>query len=165
MSQTQVARCLSCRAEVPVPASYAEGAQVSCGQCNTQLRIVRKGGLSLVIADPLALQDMLRQTRMDLAQTTRDLQRARASWGIGVNGLGLGLLYVVAKVALEERPLNQALFMEAAGLTVVVAVLLEVANHLFLAKRKAMSQLSEQLKRLEAEQRELQRKIRASTRP
>lgn len=164
MNHTQVARCLSCRAEVSVPDGYADGAQIACSSCNTQLRIVRKGGLSLVIADPGALQEMLRQVRLDITQTTRDLQAARASWGIGVNGLGIGVLLVVARVALEERPLDRALLMEAAGVAILVGVLLELANFLFLAKRQAISRLTEQLKRAEAEQRDLQRKLRASGR-
>ncbi|MEO8499351.1 MAG: hypothetical protein ABI565_00450 [Vicinamibacteria bacterium] len=163
MSQPQIARCLSCRSEVSVPDSYAEGAKIGCPSCSTQLRIVRAGGLRLVIADLQALQDSLRQIRLEIATTSRELQSARASWGIGVNGLGLGVLYVVAKVALEERPLNRELLLEAAGIALVVGVLLELANSLFLAKRKAISDLTERLKRAETEQREIQRKLRAAS--
>ena len=163
MDQSRIARCVSCRSEVSVPDSYAEGAKIGCGSCATQLRIVRAGGLRLVIADLQALQDSLRQIRLDISTTSRELQNARASWGIGVNGFGIGVLYVVARVALEERPLNRGLFFEAAGIALVVGVLLELANYLFLAKRQAMSRLTEQLKRDEGEQREIQRKIRGAS--
>jgi hypothetical protein len=158
------ARCASCRFDVPVPESYAEGAQINCSRCSTQLRVVRQGGLRLVIADPLALRETLRQLKLDIAQANRELQQARASWGIGVNGLGIGVLYVVAKVGLEERPFNQGLIIEALVLSVVVGILLEVVNTLFLAKRQAISRLTEQLRLAAIEQKELERKIRESSR-
>jgi hypothetical protein len=125
---------------------------------------VRNGGLRLVIADPLALVETLRQVKSDISRANRELQTARASWGIGVNGFGLGVLYIVAKVALEERDLNRGLILEAVALSVLVGVLLELANYLFLAKRQTISRLTEQLRQAAAEQRELQRKIRESSR-
>lgn len=164
MTQTHNARCISCRLEVPVPDSYAEGASIDCGKCSTQLRIVRAGGLRLVVADPLALQETLRQVKQDISQASRELQVARASWGIGVNGFAIGVLYVVARVALEERPLNAALIVKAVVLSVLVGLLLEVVNYLFLAKRQTMARLTEQLRLAKAEQRELERKIRESSR-
>ena len=93
---------------------------------------------TLVMADPMALQETLRQLRMDVARANRELQTARASWGVGVNGFGIGVVYVVAKVALEERPLDRGLLLEAVAVSVVVGVLLELANYLFLAKRQAI---------------------------
>jgi hypothetical protein len=164
MNQSRIVRCISCRSEVSVPDSYADGAQIGCGSCATQLRIVRNGGLRLVIADPLALVETLRQVKSDISRANRELQTARASWGIGVNGFGLGVLYIVAKVALEERDLNRGLILEAVALSVLVGVLLELANYLFLAKRQTISRLTEQLRQAAAEQRELQRKIRESSR-
>lgn len=164
MENVLTARCASCRFDVPVPDSYAEGAQIACGRCSVQLRIVRQGGLRLVIADPLALRESLRQLKLDIAQTNRELQAARASWGIGVNGLGIGVLYVVAKVGLEERRLDRGLILEAVVLSVLVGVVLELVNTLFLAKRQAISRLTEQLRLATAEQKELERKIRESSR-
>ncbi len=164
MNQTRTARCVSCRSEVSVPDSYSDGSQIGCTGCGVQLRIIRTGGaLRLVVADLLALNDALRENRKLIAETTRDLQAARASWGIGVNGLGLGVLYVVARVALEEREVNRDLIIEAVVVSVVVGILLELANTLFLAKRKAISTLTEQLRLATADQREIQRKIREST--
>jgi hypothetical protein len=164
MNQNRTARCISCRAEVPVPDSYEEGSQVGCPSCAVQLKIVRKGGLRLVIADVLALQDRLRETKTLIAEASRDLQRAKASWGIGVNGLGLGVLYVVARVALDERTLDRKLALEAVVLALVVGGLLEAANYLFLAKRRAITDLTKQLQGAIADQKELQRKIRESSR-
>jgi len=164
MNQNRSARCISCRAEVPVPDSYEEGSQVGCPSCAVQLKIVRKGGLRLVIADVLALQDRLRETKTLIAEASRDLQRAKASWGIGVNGLGLGVLYVVARVALDERTLDRKLALEAVVLALVVGGLLEAANYLFLAKRRAITDLTKQLQGAIADQKELQRKIRESSR-
>lgn len=164
MNQSEIARCVSCRSEVSVPDSYTDGAQISCGSCSAQLRIVRTGGLRLVIADPLALRETLRQLKLDISQANRELQTARASWGIGVNGFGIGVLYVVAKVALEERHLNRGLIVEAVALSVLVGVVLELVNTLFLAKRQTISRLTEQLGRAAAEQKELERKIRESSR-
>lgn len=164
MSQSRIARCISCRSEVSVPDSYAEGSQIACGSCAVQLRIVRTDGLRLVIADPLALQESLRQLKLDITRANRELQAARASWGIGVNGFGVGVLYVVARVALEEREFNRGLIVEAVILSVIVGALLELVNYLFLAKRQAISRLTEQLRLAVAEQRELQRKIRESSR-
>ncbi len=164
MSQTRNARCANCRSEVSVSDSYADGAQINCGSCSVRLRVVRAEGLRLVMADPMALQDTLRQLKMDIARANRELQAARASWGIGVNGFGIGVLYVIAKLALEQRPLNQALLLEALAVSVAVGVLLEVANYLFLAKRQAISSLTEQLRLATVEQRDLERKIRESSR-
>lgn len=165
MNQNRVARCISCRSEVSVPDGYSDGAQISCGSCAVQLRIVRSGGgLSLVIADPLALRETLRQVKLDIAQANRELQEARASWGIGVNGFGIGVLYVVARVALDERPLSRGLIVEAVVLSVIVGVVLELVNTLFLAKRQTISRLTEQIARAASEQKELERKIRESSR-
>ncbi len=164
MSQSRIARCISCRGEISVPDSYADGAPIGCGSCSAQLRVVRTGGLRLVIADPLALRETLRLLKLDISQANRELQTARASWGIGVNGFGLGVLYVVVKVALEERDLNRTLIGEAVILALLVGILLELANFLFLAKRQTISRLTEQLQRAAAEQRELERKIRESSR-
>lgn len=164
MNQSRIARCLNCRSEVSVPDSYADGAQVGCETCAVQLRIIRTGGLRLVMADILGLKEQLRQAKQMVSETNSDLQKAKASWGIGVNGLGLGVLYVVARVALEERELNQGLIIEAVVISILVGVLLEAANHLFLAKRQAIARLTEQMKREVAEQREIERKIRESSR-
>jgi DNA-directed RNA polymerase subunit RPC12/RpoP len=164
VNQDQIARCLNCRSEVSVPDSYADDAQIACGHCAVQLRIMRRDGLRLVIADLIALRETLRASKSFISETKRDLQAARASWGIGVNGFGIGVLYIVARLALEGRELNRGLVLEAMTLAIVVGVLLELANYLFLAKRRTISSLTEQLKRAVADQREIERKVRESSR-
>ena len=164
MSESRVARCPNCRSDVSVLDSYADGAQIACDNCAAHLRIVRADGLRLVIADVAQLRETLRQTKLLITETNRDLQKARASWGIGVNGIGIGVLYVVARVALEQRELNRGLIVEAVTLAVIVGVLLEASNYLFLAKRQALSRLTDQLQRAVADQREIERKIRESSR-
>jgi hypothetical protein len=164
MPQSQNARCLNCRSDVPVPDSYADGSQVKCGACAVQLRIIRADKLRLVIADVAPFREMLRERKTLVAETTRDLQKARASWGIGVNGLGVGVLYIVARIALEERILDQDLIIEALVISVVVGIVLEVANTLFLSKRQAVSRLTLQLQEALADQKDIERKIRESSR-
>src|SRR5678815_5209907 len=117
MSQSRVAKCINCRGDVSVPDAYEDGAQISCGQCSTQLKIVRKDGLRLIIADPLALRESLREMKQDIVRLNRELQTARASWGIGVNGFGIGLLYVIARMFLEHRQLSRDLIGRAIGLS------------------------------------------------
>lgn len=164
MTQSRNARCLNCRSDVSVPDSYADGSQIDCGNCAGHLRIIRTGGLRLVIADLAPFREMLKERKLLVAETTRDLQKARASWGIGVNGLGVGVLYVVARVALEERELNQGLLIEAVVISILVGIILEVANALFLAKRQAVSRLTQQLSEALADQKDIERKIRESSR-
>ena len=117
-----------------------------------------------MIADLNSLKVTLRESRRQIAETNRQLQQAHASWGIGVNGLGLGVLYVVARVALEGRGLDQRLMLEAAAIAVVVGILLEFANYMFLAKRSTIARLSKQLKREVDEQRDVERKLKESAR-
>jgi hypothetical protein len=164
MNQSRSARCLNCRSDVPVPDSYADGSQISCGACAVHLRIIRTGGLRLVIADVAPFREMLKERKLLVAETTRDLQKARASWGIGVNGLGVGVLYIVARIALEERVLEQGLIIEAVVISVLVGIVLEVANTLFLSKRQAVSRLTLQLQEALADQKDIERKIRESSR-
>jgi hypothetical protein len=164
MNQSRNARCLNCRSDVPVPDSYADGSQITCGACSVPLRIIRTGGLRLVIADVGPFREMLKERKVLVTETTRDLQKARASWGIGVNGLGVGVLYVVARIALEDRILDQGLIIEAVVISIVVGVVLEVANTLFLSKRQAVTRLTLQLQEALADQKDIERKIRESSR-
>lgn len=159
------ARCPGCRTIVQVEARYAHGDQFQCGNCGAGLKVARKAEtLRLVIADPGPLRDELRALQQRILGYESDLRRAKASWGIGVNGLGLGLLYVLAKVALERAPLTHELLWTAAGLAVATGVLLELANFLFLAKRQAIRRLSEDIREARSAARELQQKIRDSAR-
>ena len=157
----QKARCVHCRSEVMVPASYADGDHIKCPSCETRHRLVRTAeGVRLVIADIGPLQDQLHMNEQRQRRLQAELAEAYASWGIGVNGFLVGLLYIVSKVALEDQIVDRAMLIYAAAISVVVGILLELANYLFLAKRKAISRLMADIAELQAESKEAQRKIR-----
>jgi hypothetical protein len=93
-----------------------------------------------------------------------DLSRARGSFGIGVNGLGIGVVFILYQMGWKGEPLSGNLIANAIGVAIVTGLLLEAANWAFLAKRQRMMRLSEELQELEAEARELRQKIRDATR-
>jgi hypothetical protein len=161
---TQVGRCLNCRSEIQVPETYADGDNLQCGSCGVGLRVMRRGALRLVIADVEPFRHELRTAQQRIAGLESDLAKARASFGIGANGLGLGVLYIVAKVALEELPLSRGLIIQAAAIALVTGILLELANFLFLAKRREMARLSAEISEMQKDADALQRKIRESVR-
>jgi hypothetical protein len=160
---TRPGKCLNCRAEVQVPNTFAEGEQIDCAVCGIALKILRPGGgLRLVIADLTPFRDDVRAKQKQISELERDLAKARASFGIGANGFGLGVMYVVARVGLEEKPLTSDLIWTGVAIALVTGIALEVANLLFLAKRREMTRLSEEITQAQAELRETQRKIKES---
>ena len=162
---TQSARCLNCRAEVQVPKTFAEGDSIGCGVCGASLKVQRTGtAIRLVLSDVAPLRDQIRQTQARIGALQSDLARARASLGIGANGLGLGVLYVVVQVAVDEKPLSSGLLVTAAAIAVACGVALELANYFFLAKRREMSRLSAEIRELETEVKQAHSKIRESLR-
>ena len=158
-------RCLNCRSEVMVPETFADGDTLQCGTCGMGLKIHKAGGgLKLVIADVGPLRDEMRSTEQRIAGLESDLARARASFGIGANGFGLGVLYLIAQVMLEDKNLSRALFVNAAAIAIISGAALESANFFFLAKRREMSRLSGEIASAEKEVSQLQQKIRESLR-
>lgn len=156
-------KCLNCRAEVQVPNTFAEGEQVDCQVCGLALKILRPGGgLRLVIADLTPFRDEVRAKQQQISDLEAELGRAKASFGIGANGFGLGVMYVVAKVGLEEQELSAELVGFGVAIALVSGALLELANLLFLAKRREMTRLGEEITQAQAELREAQRKIKES---
>jgi hypothetical protein len=165
--KTQKGRCVSCRAEIAVPDNYVNGDTIPCGTCALDHRVQKdeQGRLKrLVVADVAPLKEQLEQNRRLVSDIEREYASARASLGIGANGLGLGLLYVVAQVGLEERTIDTQLLVTAAVIAIVAGVGLEAANFLFLAKRSAMARLSEQLSEAKAENRRLEQIVRDAIR-
>ena len=163
--QTDSARCPICRASVLVEARDTHGDQIHCDNCKNAFRVVRReGAVRLVIADAGPLRDEMRAIQQRIAGLEGDLRTARASLGIGANGFGLGVLYVVVKVALEEQPLTTALIGTAAAIALVTGILLELANFCFLAKRQAMSRLSVEIAEAQQQARHLRQTIREATR-
>jgi hypothetical protein len=160
----QKGRCVHCRTDVLVPATYADGDHIKCGACDTGHRVVRtNNGLRLVIADVAPLRETLRQNDQRLSILETELRDARASLGLGVNGLLIGLLYIVVKIALDEEPLTKALIVTAAVIAVLVGTALELANFFFLQKRAKMTRLTAEIEQLNQDSRELRRQIREAS--
>jgi hypothetical protein len=159
------ARCPNCRDNVEVGGRYAHGDQMQCGNCHAGLKVVRQGNsVRLLIADLGPLREELKSLNKRIFDVDRELSRARASWGIGINGLGVGVLYVLARVALEEHVIDRTMIAAAIGISVVVGLVLEGANYLFLAKRRQMNELANEMASLRAEAKALQQKIKESSR-
>jgi hypothetical protein len=153
-----------CRVEVVVPASYEHGDQVRCGSCGTGHRVLRGDRVRLVLADVSALREEVRAAEERAGQIEADLQRARGSIGIGVNGLAVGLAYLLWQIGLADQTWAPPLLWRAAGLSLVSGVLLELANYLFLAKRQAMIRLSEDLEQARADLRLARQRLRDASR-
>jgi len=119
--------------------------------------------LRLVIADVAPLRDALHQNEAHIRNLEVELAQARASWGIGANGIGIGVLYVIVQIVFENRLLDWALIRTAIAIGLAVGIGLELANYLFLAKRNKIARLTADIAQLRTEGRELMRKIREST--
>jgi hypothetical protein len=118
----------------------------------------------LVLADIGPLKDALRANEGQEKRLESELRIARGSFGVGVNGIGVALIYALWQVGLRERQIGTGLLWETLAVAVLSGVLLELANFFFLAKRKAMSRLSQEIEEVRAEGRTLQQKIREASR-
>jgi len=74
------------------------------------------------------------------------------------------VLYAIVQIGLNERPISRELGWEALGIAVLVGIGLELANHLFLAKRQRIQRLSADLKEARDAGRHLQKVIREAGR-
>ncbi len=157
-------RCLTCRSEVNVPASYEHGDQVKCGSCGTLHKVVRGERVRLVLADMGALRESVRAAETRTAELEAQLHRARGSIGIGVNGLAVGLAYLLWQIGMADQSWTTPLLWRAAGLSLVSALVLELANYLFLAKRQQITRLSEELEGARADLRQLRMRLRDASR-
>lgn len=157
-------RCVMCRMEVAVPASYEHGDQVKCGACGTLHKVVRGERVRLVLADVGPLRESVRAAEERVSRLEEELAHARASMGIGVNGLGVGVAYVVWQIGFEEATWNTRLLWQAGLLSLVVAVLLEGANYLFLAKRQHLTRLGEDIDAARRELLQLRQRLREAGR-
>jgi DNA-directed RNA polymerase subunit RPC12/RpoP len=158
------ARCANCRTDVEVPDSYSNGDHIKCGVCGTQHKVVRGDALKLVLADVEPVRQALRENERRISSLKDELQRARGSFGLGVEGLGAGIIYIVWQIALKEHPWTKSLLIEGIAVAIVSGVFLELANYLFLAKRSAITRLSAEIGQLQDEGRSLQQRIREASR-
>jgi hypothetical protein len=165
-ASTEVSKgqCVHCRSEIAVPAQYAHGDHIKCGACGTQHKVVRGDRLRLVIADAAPFKEALVQNEHHVHRLEAELAQARGSFGLGANGIGIGVAYAVYQLTLKDAILGKDLFWSAALVAVVSGIFLETANYLFLAKRQAISRLSEELEEARSEAVLLRQKIREAGR-
>ncbi|HET8644099.1 MAG TPA: hypothetical protein VFO85_01345 [Vicinamibacteria bacterium] len=147
-----------------VPASYAQGDHIKCGTCATKHKVVRGDVLRLVIADVGPLKEALFDNRRVVERLEDELRGARRSFGIGANGLGIGVAYVVYQVGLNEQALGQPLLLAAVGVALATGILLEAMNYLFLAKRQRIRRLSAELDEARSNGRQIDKLIREASR-
>lgn len=157
-------RCVNCRSEIAVPDTYAHGDHVKCASCGTRHKVQRGEGVRLVLADVAPLKDAVRANEQLIARLEEDLRAARSSFGIGANGMIVGVLYAGWLIAFKQQMLSVDLFQSALLVAAGTALALEAANFLFLSKRRRMSRLAAEIEEAEEEGRRLQQKIREAGR-
>lgn len=160
----QQAPCANCREAISVPGRYAHGDHIVCGSCRTKHKVVRGDRLRLVLADVAPLRDALTQNEQLVSRLENELARARATFGIGVNGIGIAVLFAVYQVAVKGTPLSTNLLLNALGIAIVSGLLLEAANWSFLAKRSAITRISSELEEARSEGARIRHQLRESTR-
>lgn len=158
------ARCLHCRTDIVVPASYAQGDHIKCGTCATKHKVVRGDVVKLVLADVAPLKEALFDNRRLVERLEDEIRGARRSFGIGANGIGLGVAYAIYQVALKEQPLGQQLLLASIGVGLVGGLILEAANYLFFAKRQRIRRLSAELDEARADGKQIEKQIREASR-
>lgn len=156
--------CVNCREAISVPDRYAHGDHIVCGACRTQHKVVRGDRLRLVLADVGPLRDALSQNEQLVSRLEGDLARVRASYGIGVNGLLFGLAFAGYQVLVDETPISTSLLLNAVGIAIAAGLLLEAANWSFLAKRSAITRISEEIEEARAEGARIRQQLREATR-
>lgn len=160
----QKSRCAHCRSDISVPESYHHGDHIKCGSCGMRHKVSRGDVLRLVIADVGPLRDALLANKSLTDRLEAELRHARGSFGVGVNGLGIGVIYALAQIVRADRTIDTGLATEAVVVAVVSGLLLEAANFFFLAKRQRLRRLGEEIDEARTEGRSLQQKIRDASR-
>ncbi|MBN2370093.1 MAG: hypothetical protein JXO72_06370 [Vicinamibacteria bacterium] len=157
-------RCVECRAEIPVPDDYAHGDHIKCGVCGTSHRVHRGEALRLVLADVAPLQDAERSMRGRIERLEDELIGARRSIGLGVNGLFIGIAFLIWQIAYGEQGLSVWTVVKALAIAVFFGVVLELLNYLFLAKRHRILQLTNEIEQLRHDLAEVRMKLRDAMR-
>lgn len=160
----QRARCVNCRTDISVPNTYAHGDHIKCGSCGTKHKVVRGDMLRLVMADTAPLKETLANNQAMVERLEAELRAARMSLGIGLNGVGFGVAYLLWQVGARDRLLGSDVLLEAALAALASAVVLEVANFLFLGKRRKINRLSAEIAEARQDGRQLEQKIREASR-
>jgi hypothetical protein len=160
----QQAPCVSCREAISVPSRYAHGDHIVCGSCRTKHKVVRGDRLKLVLADVAPLRDALSQNEQLVTRLEAELAHARASFGIGVNGIGIGVIFALYQMGMKGAPLSTNLLLNALGIAIVSGLLLEAANWSFLAKRSAITRISGELEEARSEGARIRHQLREASR-
>jgi hypothetical protein len=158
------ARCVNCRAEIVVPATYAHGDHIKCGGCGMKHKVARGDVLRLVLADVTPLKEAVQANRDRIARLDDELRGARRSLGLGVNGLGVGVIYALWQITQHEAALGSDLIRNAALIALASGVILELANYLFLAKRHRITRITQEIEALDGEVRQLEQRVREASR-
>jgi len=156
--------CVHCREEVQVPGHYAHGDHIKCGSCGTKHKVVRGDHLRLVLADVGPVRDALAQNQQLTNRLEAELAHARGSFGIGANGIGIGVIFALYQLGMKGAALSMELLGNAIGIALVTGLVLEAANWAFLAKRHAITRLSAELDEARAEGTRLRQLIRDASR-
>jgi len=166
MAEAVKGRCVHCRADILVPDTYHHGDHVKCGQCGTRHKVSRgeREGVRLVLADVAPLRDALKANHTLVGRLEDELRGARHSIGLGANGLGIGVAYLIWQVALKDQPMSTALIWNAVMVGVAAGIALELLNYVALAKRKHITRISHDLDEARAEGSALKQKIREASR-
>ena len=166
MGEPVKGRCIHCRADILVPDAYHHGDHVKCGQCGTRHKVTRgeREGVRLVLADVGPLRDALKANQSMVGRLEDELRGARHSIGLGANGLGIAVVYIIWQVALKDMPMSTDLIWRAVTVGVASGLALELLNYMALAKRKHITRISHDLDEAREEGRALQQKIRESSR-
>jgi hypothetical protein len=166
MAEAVKGRCVFCRADILVPDSYHHGDHVKCGQCGTRHKVTRgeREGVRLVLADIAPLRDALKANESMVGRLEDELRGARHSIGLGANGLGIGVAYLIYQFAVKDQPMSTDLIWSAVLVGAGAGIALELLNYVALAKRKAISRISRELDEAREEGRALQQKIRDASR-
>lgn len=156
--------CVSCREAISVPARYAHGDHITCGACRTRHKVVRGDRLRLVLADVAPLRDALGQNGQLVSRLEADLARARGSFGIGFNGVLFGVGFAAYQLVVAHVPISTTLLLSAVAIAVVAGLLLEAASWAFLAKRSAITRITDELEEARAEGTRLRQQLREASR-
>jgi len=166
MAEPVKGRCVHCRADILVPDSYHHGDHVKCGQCGTRHKVVRgeREGVRLVLADVGPLRDALKANEAMVGRLEDELRGARHSIGLGANGIGIAVVYLIWQVALKDQPMSTALLWQGVMVGLGSGIALELLNYVALAKRKHITRITNDLEETKAEGRALEQKIREASR-
>lgn len=161
---TAKAPCVNCREAIEISERYAQGDHIRCGACGTDHKILRGDRVRLVLADVAPLREALVQNEQLVARLQSELARARASLGVGANGVGIGVIFALYRIAIDGAPISASLVVGSVLVALVSGALLEGANWLFLAKRQKIDVLTREIGEARADAARLRSQIRDATR-